>query len=145
MNRQTRTASILLLLGFALFARGEFSSAADPALTLRYDQPAGKWTEALPLGNGRMGAMVFGTSPSERLQLNEESLWAGEPEEAYPDNFKENLQVLQQLVLEGKIEEARALGLEKLTKSPTSFRSYEPLGDLWIDLEHAFYTFCCLW
>ncbi len=104
---------------------------------LWYDEPATKWTEALPLGNGRLGAMVFGSVPKERLQLNEESLWAGEPTDAYPDDFYENWRRLQQLVLEGKILEARQLGLEKLTKSPTSFRSYEPLADLWIEMDHT--------
>jgi len=122
----------------AVFAAwGVPSLAADADTTLWYRQPAGKWVEALPLGNGRLGAMVFGGVDEERLQLNEESLWAGEPIEVYPDHFTENLRKVQALVLDGKIAEARALGLEKLTKSPTSFRSYEPLADLWIAPEHA--------
>ncbi len=103
---------------------------------LWYRQPAGKWTEALPLGNGRLGAMVFGTAPKERLQLNEESLWAGEPFDVYPEDFATNLKTLQRLVLEGKISEARAFGVKNMTESPTSFRSYEPLADLWIELDH---------
>jgi alpha-L-fucosidase 2 len=104
---------------------------------LWYEQPAEAWTEALPLGNGRMGAMVFGGAPRERLQLNEESLWAGLPVDAYPDDFRENFARVQELVLQGKVREARELGLQTLTKSPTSFRSYEPLADLWIELDHA--------
>ncbi len=112
------------------------SALGGEGTNLWYRQPAGKWVEALPMGNGRLGAMVFGSAPKERLQLNEESLWAGEPVDTYPDNFAENLQKLQKLVLDGKISEARQLGLEKLTKSPTSFRSYEPLADLWIEMDH---------
>mgnify|MGYP001096187860 CR=1 FL=1 len=104
---------------------------------LWYRQPAESWTQALPLGNGRMGAMVFGSVAKERLQLNEESLWAGEPTDAYPENFAETIRKLQELVLEGKISEARELGPAKLTKRPTSFRSYEPLGDLWIETDQA--------
>jgi len=104
---------------------------------LWYRQPAKSWTEALPLGNGRLGAMVFGTVAKERLQLNEESLWAGEPTDAYPEGFSITIRKLQELVLEGKISEARELGLAKLTKSPTSFRSYEPLADLWIEMDQA--------
>lgn len=111
--------------------------AAPSTNVLWYRKPAGKWTEALPLGNGRLGAMDFGTVPTEHLQLNEESLWAGEPVDVYPDHFAENLRKVQQLVLDGRISEARQLGVDKLTKSPTSFRSYEPLADLWIDMEHA--------
>ena len=53
--------------------------------TMWYEQPAKRWVEALPLGNGRLGAMVFGGVTEERLQLNEESLWAGEPFDTYPD------------------------------------------------------------
>ncbi len=105
--------------------------------TLWYRQPAEKWEEALPLGNGRLGAMVFGSAPLERLQLNEESLWAGEPFDVYPDNFSENLRTLQSLVLDEKIPEAHEYGKENLTKEPTSFRSYEPLADLLIALDHG--------
>ncbi|MHC4579879.1 MAG: glycoside hydrolase family 95 protein, partial [Planctomycetota bacterium] len=110
---------------------------AQETMRLWYDEPASEWTDAMPLGNGRLGAMVFGTAPKERLQLNEESLWAGEPTDVYPENFSQNLRRLQGLVLEGKISEARELGLAKLTKSPTSFRSYEPLADLWIEMDHG--------
>lgn len=110
---------------------------ADEPLRLWYKQPAEKWEQALPLGNGRLGAMVFGAVDSERIQLNEESLWAGEPLDVYPDNYADNLKRLQQLVLKGEIAEARALGLEKLTKSPTSYRSYEPLADLGIHMIHG--------
>ncbi len=105
--------------------------------TLWYGQPAGNWEQALPIGNGRLGAMVFGSAPNEILQLNEESLWAGEPFDVYPDNFAENLRIMQNLVLEGKIAEAHDFGRENLTKSPTSFRSYQPLADLLINLDHS--------
>ncbi len=123
---------LLVLLGLSM-AR---PASADEANTLWYRQPADRWEAALPLGNGRLGAMVYGYADNERLRLNEESLWAGEPVDAYPDDFTGNLRKVQQLVLEGKIAEARALGLKTLTKRPTSFRSYEPLGDLRIETEH---------
>ncbi|MGB0744177.1 MAG: glycoside hydrolase family 95 protein, partial [Opitutales bacterium] len=107
------------------------------ASTLWYEQPAGKWEEALPLGNGRLGAMVFGGVQSERLQLNEESLWAGRQFETYPDNFKENLKVLQEMVLNGEAEKAYEFGVKHMTKEPTSFRSYEPLADITLEFTHA--------
>ena len=134
--RNLRTAiSIFVVSAIAVLPAGKAS--AQNTLRLWYDEPAAKWTDALPLGNGRLGAMVFGSVSIERFQLNEESLWAGEPTDAYPENFSENFRKLQKLVLEGRISEARELGLEKLTKSPTSFRSYEPLADLWIEMDHA--------
>jgi len=122
---------------FFLIASVNTFSAANAAVRLWYKQPAKKWLEALPVGNGRLGAMLFGGIGEERLQLNEESLWAGEPVDTYPEGAVEAWRKVQALVLEGKILEARKLGLEKLTKSPTSFRSYEPLGDLWIAFEGA--------
>jgi alpha-L-fucosidase 2 len=133
--RRTLGLSVLLLtlLAGTLLAQ---EHKRDP-LRLWYEQPAAKWEEALPLGNGRLGAMVFGTVGEERFSLNEESLWAGEPLDVYPPDFSENLQRLQALVLQGKIVEARAFGVERLTQSPTSYRSYEPLADLWIDMAHA--------
>ena len=128
---------------FALFLLAGITSGADSdfgqdKIRLWYDEPASKWTEALPVGNGRLGAMVFGTVPMEHLQLNEESLWAGEPTDVYPEDFSDTIREVQRLVLEGRTSEAQELGLEKLTKTPTSFRSYEPLGDLWIEMDHAF-------
>lgn len=106
-------------------------------MELFYEQPAQQWVEALPLGNGRLGAMVFGSVPVERLQLNEESLWAGKPFEIYPDNFRKHLSTLQQLVMEGQIDQAHKYGLKHLTQGPTSFRSYEPLADLMIEIPGA--------
>ncbi|MHC4249012.1 MAG: glycoside hydrolase family 95 protein, partial [Planctomycetota bacterium] len=121
----------------SLARAGSASGARADERLLWYRRPAGKWTEALPLGNGRLGGMVFGGVMKERIQLNEESLWAGEPFDVYPEDFAAHLKEVQRLVLAGKISDARALGQEKLTKSPTSYRSYEPLADLRIELDHA--------
>ena len=104
--------------------------------TLWYRQPARQWEEALPLGNGRLGAMVFGGASRERIQLNEESLWAGEPLDLYPPDFASHLKTVQRMVLEGKIAQAHNYGEEHLTASPTAFRSYQPLADLRIELDH---------
>jgi len=113
------------------------ATAEEKQMMLWYRKPAKTWAEALPLGNGRLGAMAFGTVARERLQLNAETLWAGEPFDVYPADFARHLAAVQRLVLDGRIAEARALGLAKLTKKPTSYRSYEPLADLWIDLGDA--------
>ena len=123
--------ALIFLLGFCAL------SAPASDMTLWYEQPATKWVEALPLGNGRMGAMVFGGISKERLQLNEESLWAGEPFQTYPDNFQKNLKKLQDMVLHDNISEANSFGLKHMTKKPTSFRSYEPLADLRLEFAHG--------
>jgi len=129
-----RLTLITLSMSSVTMAAHAASSSQD---VLWYAQPAKDWLQALPLGNGRLGAMVYGTAPKEHLQLNEESLWAGEPVDVCPENFKENLAKVQELVLKGEIKQARELGLKTMAKSPTSFRSYEPLGDLWIEMGHG--------
>ena len=113
--KHLRTAIWIYVVSVFPVVSAEQASARD-MVRLWYDEPAAKWTEAMPLGNGRLGAMVFGTAPKERLQLNEESLWAGEPTDVYPEYFTEDIRKLQGLVLEGRISEARELGLAKLTR-----------------------------
>lgn len=102
-------------------------------LSLWYAEPAEDWDAALPLGNGRLGAMVFGSPVKEQFTLNEESLWAGAPLEVYPDDFQGHHSKLQRMILRGEIAEAARYGREHMTKEPTSFRSYEPLGTLWLE------------
>lgn len=132
--------SILITCVFIILISGCASpveNSSPSSALLWYEQPAEKWIEALPLGNGRLAAMVFGGVDEERLQLNEESLWAGEPVEVYPDNFSENIKRVQQMVLEGDISGAKNLGIKTLTKRPTSYRSYEPLADIFIKTDHT--------
>ncbi|MBN2029912.1 glycoside hydrolase family 95 protein [bacterium] len=104
---------------------------------LWYDHPAEEWTEALPVGNGRMGAMVFGKTDSERLQLNEESLWAGQPIDNNNPGAKAHLHEIQQLLLDGDIEKAVQLGEHYLLGTPPRIRSYQTLGDLFLEFSHA--------
>lgn len=118
----------------ALFITGH-AQAGDPMLW--YAKPAANWNEALPMGNGRLGAMVFGGTGTERIQLNEESLWAGSQFESAAPDFKKHHAEVQRLMLAGKRLEAHQYGLENLTSTPTSFRSYEPLGDLFLDFADA--------
>ncbi len=108
-----------------------------PSERLWYQQPAADWFSGLPIGNGRLGAMVYGTASEAHIQLNEESLWAGAPENPYPPNVEEHYAMFQQLSLEGSHEEALKYALEHLAVSPTSIRSYETLGDLFISFDHS--------
>jgi len=96
-----------------------FSAAAnDPAATLLwYQQPAGKWEEALPVGNGRLGAMVFGGTAEERLQLNESTLWGGLPHDYSNPGAGQHLSELRRLIFAGKIPEAEKLGDNMLISS----------------------------
>ncbi|HOX59604.1 MAG TPA: glycoside hydrolase family 95 protein [Candidatus Paceibacterota bacterium] len=118
------------MLAYGCAVWGFVVCAAEPVIW--FQGPATNWNEALPLGNGRLGAMIFGGVSEEWLQLNEESLWAGCPAEAYPADFSNHIAKVRQLLFAGKKAEAQAYGLQHLTATPTSFRSYEPLGNLWL-------------
>src|SRR6476660_7953013 len=85
MHSGIRTVLMIVAPMVALNAYAQISATG---FTLSYDKPAAKWTEALPLGNGRIGAMVFGGTQDERLQINEGTLWGGGPHDyADPEAF----------------------------------------------------------
>ena len=127
---------LLALLFFSQSCTFNKNNICQRSNVLWYEQPAEEWLEALPLGNGRLGAMVYGGVSRDILQLNEESLWAGEQVEVYPEHFNEGIKEVQKLVLDGNISEAKKTGLEKLTGKPTSFRSYQPLCNIKINMFH---------
>lgn len=111
--------------------------AATP-LTLDYDAPAATWNEALPLGNGRLGAMVFGGPGAERLQLNEDTLWDGRPDYMLEPRIRGILPEIRRLVLDGKETEAvdrlRRTTDWKVSRRNTS-EAYQTLGSLVLRFE----------
>ncbi|HNT87526.1 MAG TPA: glycoside hydrolase family 95 protein [Candidatus Hydrogenedentes bacterium] len=102
---------------------------------LWYRQPAAVWEEALPVGNGRLGAMVFGGAPVERIQFNEETLWDGYPRERVNPKAREALPEVRRLLFEGKNEEARQLADETMLGVPPRIDSYQTFGDLRLDIK----------
>ncbi|WP_414660063.1 glycoside hydrolase family 95 protein [Horticoccus sp. 23ND18S-11] len=103
---------------------------AAPEHSLRYSQPAEKWVEALPVGNGRLGAMVFGGWAQERLQLNEATLWSGGPKDWNNAGARAVLPKVREAILAGRFREAEALC--KKMQGPYN-QSYQPLGQLQLD------------
>jgi alpha-L-fucosidase 2 len=103
-----------------------------------YRQPAQSWMHALPLGNGRLGAMVFGGVRYERLQLNLDTLWTGGPTDANNPRALEHLPEVQRLLREGKYAEAEALADPHLLGNPREITPYQSLGDLWIHCPYLF-------
>ena len=97
---------------------------------LFYRQPAKEWVEALPVGNGRLGGMVFGGVPAERIQLNEDTFWSGGPYDPINDEALQYLPKVRQLILEGRYKEAQDLADQKLMGRPRHLQAYQPLGDL---------------
>nr|MCR5329875.1 glycoside hydrolase family 95 protein [Lachnospiraceae bacterium] len=100
--------------------------------TISFDAPAADWNEALPIGNGTLGAMVYSTPYTELLQLNEDSVWFGGPIDRNNPSALENLPKIRQLILEGKISAAQELCALALSGCPDMQRHYEALGNLYI-------------
>lgn len=103
--------------------------AADSEPKLTYDKPAAKWTEALPLGNGRIGAMVFGGTEDERLQINESTLWGGGPHDYTNPGAYANLEEIRRLIFAGKVDEAEKLS-GTLMGRPRLLMPYQPFCDI---------------
>ena len=107
-----------------------------PSNALFYTHPAREWNQALPLGNGRLGAMVFGNINGERIQLNESSLWMGAPRDTNnPDSLK-HLAEIRRLLFAGLPVEAYGIAEKYSMGSPFRLESYQSLGDLRLTFEH---------
>ncbi|MCA8963497.1 MAG: glycoside hydrolase family 95 protein [Planctomycetes bacterium] len=106
-------------------------SAHDPGPSIWYRQPATKWTEALPIGNGRLGAMVFGGTGEERIQCNVDALWAGSPADGHRDRKGAHayLAKARELLFAGKYAEAEKL-VQAEFMTPREVRSHQTLGDV---------------
>jgi len=102
-------------------------------LKLWYDKPAEKWVEAIPIGNGRLGAMVFGRTKGERIQFNEDTIWDGKPHDYTHKGAAKYLPVIRGLLFNGKQREAEELAMREFMSIPLRQKSYQPFGDLWID------------
>ncbi len=108
-------------------------SKQNQPLELWYKQPAANWNEALPVGNGRLGAMVFGDPNNECIQINEESIWAGSKINNNNPESLANLPGLQQAIFDGDYKKAEQLATDYFIGTPPRIRSYQPLGDLRIN------------
>jgi alpha-L-fucosidase 2 len=114
-------------------------TAPPPAsrLILWYREPAERWVEALPVGNGRLGAMVYGGTAVERLQLNEDTLWSGGPYDPSSSEALEALPEVRRLIWEGRYPEAQALAEAKMMARPLRQPPYETLGELRMTMDAA--------
>jgi len=142
MTRHLLTAAGLLVLtvsaptvNLAAAAQGGQDSETPPPSTgnrllLWYRQPAAVWPEALPVGNGRLGAMVFGGTERERIQFNESTLWLGEPHDYAHTGAVQHLATIRRLLFEGKQKEAEDLAMREFMSVPLRQMPYQPFADL---------------
>jgi alpha-L-fucosidase 2 len=106
---------------------------SDSKMMLWYSKPAAKWTEALPVGNGRLGAMVYGDVDHEHLQLNEVTLWGGGPYNPNNTNALAVLPEVRKMVFAGQFDDASKLIGQKMMATPSRQMPYQTLGDLTLD------------
>ncbi|WP_313190703.1 glycoside hydrolase family 95 protein [Sphingobacterium sp.] len=123
----------LLNLIFILIPCFLFGQEND--LKLWYQQPAAKWTEALPLGNGRLGAMVHGRYDHELFQMNEESLWAGNQINKNNPESALHLKEIQGAIFRNQFELAKELATKYMVGTPARIRSYQPLGNIRVEYD----------
>jgi len=102
-------------------------------LKLWYKQPATAWTQALPVGNGRLAAMVFGDARKEHLQLNEDTIWSGEKRDRSNPEASKAFPEVRRLLQQGHPAEAQALADKTMISIPRGLPSYETMGDLFLD------------
>jgi alpha-L-fucosidase 2 len=105
-------------------------NAGVPDATLWYQQPARQWLEAMPIGNGLMGAMVFGGIPEERIALNESSFWSGRPHDYDDPNANIYFPQIRDLVFAGRFQEAEKMADGHFWGIPKAQEAYQPIGDL---------------
>ena len=119
-------------LALAALAAAPASFAEGP-LTLWYKHPANLWVEALPVGNGRLGAMVFGKPAHERIQFNEQTVWTGEPHDYSHAGAWHSLNTIRDLLWAGKQKEAEDLAMQEFMSVPIRQKAYQAFGDLLLD------------
>lgn len=122
-----------VFLAAALFVSCMSGKASQ--LKLWYDEPANQWTDALPLGNGRLGAMIFGTPAGERIQLNEETIWGGGPHNNVNYAAKDGLAEIRTALFEGRRSEAQALCDRYISSKGAHGMPYQTAGSLLLDFE----------
>ena len=121
----------ILLTSFATFGYSQ-NGKLDKTLKLWYNTPAANWNEALPIGNGRLGAMVFGSPGKETLQLNEETVWSGGPNNNITAASGAAIPGLRKLLFEGKFLEAQAIADVEMFPKKNSGMIYQPVGNLFL-------------
>ncbi|WP_321470100.1 glycoside hydrolase family 95 protein [uncultured Paludibaculum sp.] len=134
MSQLRSIVTYSLLAALATSCRAD---AQDNALKLWYRQPAGTWTQALPVGNGRLAAMVFGGVQRDRIQLNEDTVWSGERRDRSNPEASKAFPEIRRLLHEGHPAEAQALADRAMISVPRALPVYQTLGDLWLDFDGA--------
>jgi hypothetical protein len=118
----------LLLFVCSLLLELDLTAQNNALLRLWYTHPATQWVEALPVGNGRLGAMVYGDPYRETIQLNESTVWGGQPNRNDNPDSREALSEIRKLVFDGKYKEAQDLVNQKVISKVSNGMPYQTVG-----------------
>src|SRR5450432_21590 len=139
LSRRSFLSAMSYTMALLNFPKSRLMAAAkaerEGEVTLWFDKPAAHWGDALPVGNGRLGAMVFGDPHSERLALNEDTLWSGFPRDWNNPGAKAHLPIVRDLLLKQRDYHAADVECRKM-QGPYN-QAFEPLGDLSLKFDHA--------
>ncbi len=127
---KTSGKKALALFVLILLSVGLINAQDESNLKLWYEKPASQWVEALPVGNGRLGAMVFGNPVNEVIQLNENTVWAGQPNRNDNPEAKAALPEVRKLIFEGKYKDAQDIINEKFISKISHGMPYQTVGNL---------------
>ncbi len=128
--RRFLLAAVLMVSTLSVWQQTRAEEITNKSLCLWYTHPAEKWTDALPVGNGIMGAMVFGGITDERIQFNEDTLWKGFPHDYDRAGAHDHLAEIRQLLFDGKTKEAIEITRSNFLSNPVRQKAYQPFGDL---------------
>ena len=130
-----------IIIACSLLSTPNLLAQNDTVLKLWYNKPAEQWVEALPVGNGRLGAMIFGNPYREKIQLNENTVWAGQPNRNDNSDAKEALPEVRKLIFKGKYKEAQDLVNQKFISKISNGMPYQTVGNLYLSFPgHENYT-----
>lgn len=137
---QVKTIRSLVIALMAITALATANAQRSP-YNIWYDRPAQYWEEALPIGNGRIGGMVYGNPVNEVIQLNEETVWAGSPYQNYNKDARAALPEIRRMIFEGRYQEAQDMAGKKIISSVGNEMQYQTVGSLHIHYPgHEAYT-----
>src|SRR6187401_648130 len=131
MNVLKSNKCLIILLLFLSFFEEAANAQNNPLLKLWYNKPSGKvWENALPIGNGRLGAMIYGNVDKETIQLNEHTVWSGSPNRNDNPLALDSLALIRQLIYDGKRKEAERVVNNSIITKKSHGQKFEPVGSL---------------
>ena len=126
----------LICIAFLVFTQLKCIAEDPNNLKLWYTKPAQKWTEALPIGNGRLGAMIYGGVDDDQIQFNEETLWTGSPNNYAHKGAYRYLGQIRQLLFDGKQKDAEDLAMQEFMSVPIRQCAYQAFGTVNIHFQN---------